>query len=162
MSQSASFCQTEDRCPLRSSAGVRARKLLGLRYEVEALGLSQGKLFLPLQQALECLRQVSHCHQGAREEISAHLKIEFVPQNFPTHSLIHPVQKLVAHKVSQFGSNRFVCVSCNQVAYLALTTVCCTLVRLRSAASLAILHTERGRHTAQPAPTRQGTSSTKT
>ena len=82
MSQSASFCQTEDRCPLRSSAGVRARKLLGLRYEVEALGLSQGKLFLPLQQALECLRQVSHCHQGAREEISAHLKIEFVPKKF--------------------------------------------------------------------------------
>ena len=60
------------------SAGGRARKLLlGLRYEVEALGLPQGNLFLPLQQALDCVRQLSHCHQGPREEDSAHLKIEF-------------------------------------------------------------------------------------
>ena len=63
---------------MSTTAQLEARKLLlGLRYEVEALGLSQGNLFLPLQQALDCVRQLSHRHQGPREEDSAHLKIEF-------------------------------------------------------------------------------------
>ena len=44
------------------------------------------------------------------------------PQKVSRLRFVHCIQELVARKVCWFDGNRFVCVSCNQVGYWALTT----------------------------------------
>ena len=85
------------------------------------------------------------------------------PQKVSRLRFVHCIQELVARKVCWFDGNRFVCVSCNQVGYRALTTA--RAVHLYASGQLRPwpYYTLSAADTPlQPAPTRQGTSSTKT
>ena len=108
-----------------------------------------------------CVCGKYHTATRVRGENSARLKIEFLPEIFL--GLLDALYRGLHYLLIFMVGLVCLCESGSGGISSPDKSADCTLVRLRSAASLAILHTPSCADTPiQPAPTRQGTSSTKT